>query len=198
MKQYAPACERNSRPILDVLAPLLKGAGAVLEIGSGTGQHAACFSAALPQLTWRPSDQPGATASIQAWRDESGLPNLLEPLEIDLLNPATWPEQMFDAMVSVNTIHIVSWEGVEGLFKMASRSLHPGGVLYLYGPFRYTSRPLEPSNQQFDQWLKQRDPNSGVRDFEAVDALAQAAGLSLENDIAMPANNRSIWWRKSG
>ncbi len=196
MKQYAPACERNSRPILEVLSPLLKDAGTVLEIGSGTGQHAVCFSAALPHVQWRPSDQPGATASVSAWRAESALPNLLEPLEIDLLNSSEWPTQSFDALVCINTVHIVSWEGVRGLFELASRAVNPAGVIYLYGPFRYASQALELSNEQFDQWLKQRDPDSGIRDFDALNQLAVNAGFSLEGDVAMPANNRSLWWRK--
>ncbi len=197
MKQYAPACERNRQPILEVLAPLLKETATVLEIGSGTGQHAAWFSEHMPHLAWQPSDQPGTVASIEAWRERSGAVNLRKPLEIDLLNKKTWPQESCGALVCINTVHIVSWQGVKALFDLAEKVLETGGVLYLYGPFRYANRPLEPSNEQFDQWLKQRDPQSGIRDFEAVDALARAAGLDLEGDVPMPANNRSLWWRKS-
>jgi len=170
----------------------------VLEIGSGTGQHAVWLSERLPQLVWQPSDQPGATASIEAWRRHSGLKNLRKPLEIDLLDAATWPQASCDALVCINTVHIICWEGVKGLFDLVGRVLKPGGLLYLYGPFRYADRELEPSNEQFDLWLKQRDPNSGVRDFEAVAELASSVGLSLQGDVAMPANNRSLWWKKQG
>lgn len=197
MKQHAPACERNSRFILEVLRPLLKTAESVLEIASGTGQHAVCFSEQLPHLQWQPSDQPGATGSIKAWRSEYPLANLLKPEEIDLLDNSTWPTQSYDAIICINTIHIVSWQGVEALFDLTARTLRLGGLLYLYGPFRYSDRPLEPSNEQFHLWLKQRDPESGVRDLEAVNELAGKSALKLEGDTAMPANNRSVWWRKS-
>lgn len=193
MKQFSPSCERNRSPILAVLREILPRAGTVLEIGSGTGQHAVYFAAHLPQLQWQPADLPASFPSIEAWAAEAALPNLLAPVEFDLLAPAQ-PITDARAIVCINTIHIVAWSGVEKLFAYAGRTLPQGGVLYVYGPYRYTDRPLEPSNEAFDQWLKARDPASGVRDFDAVDALARRHGLRLAGDRAMPANNRSIWW----
>ncbi len=195
MKQHAPACDRNRDPILAILAEVLQDTRRVLEIGSGTGQHAAYFAQGLPHLTWQPSDLTENLASIDAWRAEAQAPNLLAPVALDLF-AESWPVQAFDAVVCINTIHIVPWAAVERLFATVAARLPVDGVMYVYGPYRYPDRPLEPSNENFDAWLKQRDPRSGVRDFTAVDALARAAGLTLQGDRAMPANNRSIWWRK--
>ena len=197
MKQSSPSCERNQDAILAVLKEVLPESGTVLEVGSGTGQHAAYFVAHLPHLAWQPSDLSPNFPSIRAWCAEAGLPNLREPLELDLLTP-TWPVTSAQAIVCINTIHIVSWKAVENLFAGAGRALAPGGVLYVYGAYRYATRPLEPSNEEFDRWLKARDPVSGIRDFEAVNALAAKNGLTLAEDRPMPANNRSIWWTKTG
>ena len=197
MKQSAPSCERNKDVILAVLKEVLPDTGTVLEVGSGTGQHAAYFAFHLPQLVWQPTDLSPNFPSIRAWREETGLPNLREPLELDLLAPA-WPATPAQAIVCINTIHIVSWKAVQNLFAGAGSVLAPGGVLYVYGAYRYASRPLEPSNEDFDRWLKARDPVSGIRDFETVNALAERNGLTLVEDRAMPANNRSIWWTKTG
>lgn len=194
-KLYADACERNRAPILEVLREILAEPGLVLEIGSGTGQHAAWFSAALPQLRWQPTDVAAGLPSIEAWRADAEAPNLLPAQVLDLADPS-WPVSEVDYVVCINTIHIVGWPLVEALFAGVQRVLRTGGLLYLYGPFRYRDRALEPSNERFDVWLKQRDPRSGVRRFDEVDALARAAGLHCEGDRAMPANNRSIWWRK--
>jgi len=196
LKQSSPSCERNKEPILAVLKEVLPHSGLVLEIGSGTGQHAAYFAAHLPQLTWQPTDLSSNFPSIRAWVAEAGLSNLREPLELDLVADR-WPAVSAEAIVCINTIHIVAWEVVEKLFAGAGKVLVPGGVLYAYGPYRYADRPLEPSNEDFDKWLKARDPVSGVRNFEAVDALARQNGLVLAGNRAMPANNRSIWWRKT-
>ena len=195
MKQFAPACERNKDAILTVLRAILPAAGTVLEIGSGTGQHAVHFAAHLPQLVWQPSDLVENFPSIRGWAEEAGLPNLREPVELDLL-AQNWPVVSADAIACINTVHIVAWRGVENLFARARRLLPRGGVLYVYGAYRYATRTLEPSNEAFDGWLKARDPESGVRDFEAVNALAEKNGLVLASDHAMPANNRSIWWKK--
>ncbi len=196
MKQFAPACERNKDHILAVLQEVLPSVGTVLEIGSGTGQHAAYFAAYLPRLIWQPTDLWQNLPSIRAWCAEAGLPNLRAPLELDLLSES-WPMTSARAIVCINTIHIVAWKGVENLFAGAGRVLSPGGVIYVYGAYRYATRPLEPSNEEFDRWLKARDPLSGVRDFEAVNALAVKNGLVLAGDRAMPANNRSICWIKT-
>jgi SAM-dependent methyltransferase len=197
LKQSSPSCERNKEFILPVLQEVLPDSGTVLEVGSGTGQHAVYFSARLPQLVWQPTDLPENFPSIRAWAAEAGLPNLRAPLELDLLaSTEHWPVTSAAAIVCINTVHIVSWKGVENLFAGAGRVLSPGGVLVVYGAYRYAARPLEPSNEKFDQWLKARDPASGVRDFEAVNALAQQHGLALAGDRAMPGNNRSIWWIK--
>ena len=196
VKQHSPSFERNKDAVLAVLREILPPAGLVLEIGSGSGQHAAHIAPHLPGVDWQPTDLPESLPSIAAWREASGAANLRVPLALDLLSPE-WPVARCDAVVCINTVHIVAWEGVQNLFAGAGRVLRPGGVMYVYGAYRYTDRPLEPSNEQFDRWLKRRDPRSGVRDFAAVDALARAAGLTLAGDRAMPANNRSIWWRKS-
>jgi SAM-dependent methyltransferase len=198
MKQFSPSCERNKDFILPVLQEVLPAVGTVLEVGSGTGQHAAFFAAYLPQLVWQPTDLPGNFPSIRAWAAEAGLANLRAPLKLDLLASAErWPVSSAAAVVCINTVHIVAWKGVENLFAGAGRVLAPGGVLVVYGAYRYATRPLEPSNETFDQWLKARDPASGVRDFEAVNALAQQHALVLSGDRAMPGNNRSIWWIKT-
>jgi len=195
-KLYADACERNRGPILEVLREILGEPGLVLEIGSGTGQHAAWFAAALPQLRWQPTDVAANLPSIEAWRGDVGVSNLLPARALDL-SDASWPVAQADYVVCVNTIHIVGWPLVEALFDGVQRVLRPGGLLYVYGPFRYRTRALEPSNERFDAWLKQRDPRSGVRTFEDVDTLAAEAGLRCEGDRTMPANNRSIWWRRN-
>jgi SAM-dependent methyltransferase len=195
MKQFSPSCERNKEPILAVLRDILTAPGLVLEIGSGSGQHAVHFARGLPHLAWQPTDVAGNLPSIAAWRAEAGLPNLREPLALDLF-AEDWPVRQAQAVVCINTIHIVSWQGVERLFAAAGRVLAPGGILYVYGPYRYADRPLEPSNEEFDHWLKARDPVSGVRLFEDVDRLAGQHGLALAGDRAMPANNRSLWWQK--
>ena len=196
MKQHAPSCERNKDVIAQVLREVLPRAGTVLEIGSGTGQHAAYFAAQLPHLMWQPTDLLENLPSIRAWRDEAQAPNLREPVELDVF-ARCWPVKRADAVVCINAIHIVAWEGVVNLFAGVGRVLAPGGVFYVYGAYRYADRPLEPSNEDFDRWLKARDPRSGIRDFEAVNALATNAGLILTGDRAMPANNRSIWWTKA-
>jgi SAM-dependent methyltransferase len=195
LKQFSPSCERNKEFILTVLKEILPPAGTVLEVGSGSGQHAAYFATHLPALAWQPTDLAENHASIQAWGQEANLPNLRAPLELNLFSQS-WPVAAVNAVVCINTIHIVAWQGVENLFANAARVLVPSGVLYAYGPYRYATRALEPSNENFDQWLKARDPVSGVRDFDAVNALAEQNGLTLAGDRAMPANNRSLWWKK--
>jgi len=198
MKEFAPACDRNSQVILDVLKPILARSHCVLEIGSGTGQHAVCFAEGLPHLQWQPSNKE-SLESINAWSGESQLNNLSPALSLDLLalndeKISGLPE--VDAIVCINTIHIMAWQGTEKLFELAGEILPVGGVIYVYGPYRYSDWPLVPSNENFDLWLKDRDPVSGIRDFDQIDSLAKQAGFELQGDLAMPANNRSIWWQK--
>lgn len=195
MKQHSPSCERNKDPIFAVLCEIFTAPGLVLEIGSGSGQHAVHFARGLPHMKWQPTDIAENLPSISAWRMEAGLPNLREPLTLDLFADV-WPVEQAQAVVCINTIHIVSWEGVKRLFAGAGRVLAAGGIMYVYGPYRYADRPLEPSNEDFDRWLKARNPASGVRLFEDVNRLAGQHGLVLAGDRAMPANNRSIWWQK--
>lgn len=195
MKQFSPSCERNKDPILEALREVLTVSGLVLEIGSGSGQHAVHFARGLPHVEWQPTDTAENLPSISAWREEAGLANMREPLVFDLLAD-TWPVITAQAVICINTIHIVSWLAVVRLFAGAGQHLSPGGIMFVYGPYRYANRPLEPSNEDFDRWLKARDPVSGVRLFEDVNALAEINGFKLVSDRAMPANNRSIWWIK--
>jgi len=193
MKRFSEACNRNQAPILAVLKEVLPDTGRVLEIGSGTGQHAAYFSRSLPDLAWQPSDLAEALPSIEAWREESGAPNLNPPMVIDLLGNNDTPSRV-DAIVCINTAHIVAWTGVERLFSIAANILEPKGVLYFYGPYRYPDHALEPSNVVFDRWLKEQNSVSGIRDYAAVESLAESKGFILGGDRSMPSNNRSIWW----
>ncbi len=170
MKRFAQACDRNQAPILAVLKEVLPNRGKVLEIGSGTGQHAAYFSHFLPNLTWQPSDLADALPSIEAWRKESCVPNLNSPIVIDLLGNNEDLSRV-DAIVCINVVHIVAWTGVERLFSIAANILEFKGVLYFYGPYCYPDRTLEPSNVAFDRWLKEHNPVSGIRDYAAVESL---------------------------
>lgn len=194
-KPYAESCDQNRDPILAVLREVFADRGYVLEIGSGTGQHAVFFGAALPHLRWQTGDMPLHHAGIRLWLDEAALPNVLPPIALDV-NHAQWRTGRYDGVFSANTLHIMSWPEVEKCFDGIADVLEPGGVLAIYGPFNYDGAFTSDSNARFDAWLKARDPASGVRDFEAVDALARARGLRLEKDFAMPANNRTLVWRR--
>ncbi|MFA5081691.1 MAG: DUF938 domain-containing protein [Hydrogenophilaceae bacterium] len=196
MKPYAESCQQNRDPILAVLHEVLADRKRVLEIASGTGQHAVYFGAALPHLTWQTSELPENHKGIQAWLDEAGLANVLPPLALDVNAPA-WPVGPVDAVFNANTVHIVAWPAVERMFAGIGRVLAPGGLLCLYGPFNYNGAFTSESNARFDVWLKNRDPVSGVRDFEALDRLAEAQGMRLERDVEMPANNRTLIWRRA-
>lgn len=197
MKPFSESCERNKEPILAVLREHFAAASRVLEIGSGTGQHAVHFAAQLPQLTWQTADLPANHEGIRLWIEEAALPNVLPPLELDMLQAETWPHARFDAIFSANTFHIMSWPAVERAFDFIGSVLAPGGTLAVYGPFNYGGTYTSDSNGNFDAWLKNRDPLSGIRDFEAVNALAAAQGLRLRADIAMPANNRTLVWMRA-
>jgi SAM-dependent methyltransferase len=197
VKPFSEACARNQAPILAVLRELLPAHGRVLEIGSGSGQHAVYFGAALPGVIWQTSDLPENHPGIHAWIDDAALPNVLPPLALAAAD-AVWPVAAVDAIFSANTLHIMPWPAVERLFAGAARVLAAGGTLCIYGPFNYGGRHTAESNARFDAFLRQRDPASGIRDFEAVDRLAQANGLILLRDCAMPANNRLLAWRRAG
>jgi cyclopropane fatty-acyl-phospholipid synthase-like methyltransferase len=194
MKPHAPSCDRNQGPILEVLKGCFSDRKQVLEVGSGTGQHAVFFAAAMPWLTWQTADMAESLPGIRMWLDEAGLPNLPPPLELEAGGP--WPKGPYDAVFSSNTLHIMGWPEVQKLFAALDAVMGPDAVLAVYGPFNYEGRFTSESNAQFDVWLKQRSAASGIRDFEAVDALAESIGLHLLADHAMPANNRTLVWRR--
>jgi len=193
----APAVARNRDPILAVLREVLAAPGTVLEIASGSGEHAVHFASALSHLVWQPTD-PDAEArrSIAAHAARAQLPNLLPPLALDAA-AAAWPVTQADAIVSINMIHIAPWSAAEGLMAGAARLLPPDSPLYLYGPFREHGRHTAPSNAAFDESLKARDPAWGVRDLDEVVALAGRHGLALTRTVAMPANNLSVVFRRN-
>jgi len=195
MKPYSESCERNQQPILVVLTEVFADRSLVLEIGSGTGQHAVYFGARFRHLIWQTSDLPGNHAGICAWIDEAKLTNVLSPLSLDVSSDV-WPSISVDAVFSANTLHIMAWPQVEAMFRGIGRVLSPNGILCIYGPFNYAGAFTSESNARFDTWLKARDAASGIRDFDAVDALARAEDLVLVRDAAMPANNRTLVWRR--
>jgi len=189
------ACERNKGPILGVLSDELAACQRVLEVGSGTGQHAVYFAAHLPHLTWQPSELPAGLPALAARIRAEGGPNLLPPVPLDVRTDP-WPVAPVDAVFSANTLHIMSWSEVQQFFRGVRAVLIAPGVLCVYGPFSYHGRHTSDSNAEFDAYLKQRDPRSGIRDFAALDELARGAGLALSADHAMPANNRTLVWRR--
>lgn len=194
-KPHAPATDRNREPILEVLRTCFADRRQVLEIGSGTGQHAAYFAAALPWLRWQASDVAANLAGTTLWLDEAGLPNTPAPVEVDMRH--AWPDLAFDAVFSANTLHIMGWPEVQQLFAELGRRMPAGGLLTVYGPFNYGGQFTSDSNARFDTSLRAGNPASGLRDFEKVNTLAAGAGLVLLDDRAMPANNRCITWQRS-
>jgi SAM-dependent methyltransferase len=196
LRQHAPSAERNREPILAVLERVLPATGTVLEIASGTGQHAIHFAAALPHLVWQPSDlDDEARASIAAWTAHSGLANVRPPLALDVRD-ASWGIESAAAIVCINMIHISPWASALALIGGAGRLLGPGGVLFLYGPYRRGGVHTAPTNAAFDEQLQRRNPAWGVRNMEDVMALADAAGFDAEDPVEMPANNFSLVFRK--
>jgi len=196
MKQTWPAPERNREPIREVLAPLLPAQGLVLEVASGTGQHVVHFAQSFPNLAWQPSDHDlEHVASIAAWRDEANLPNLLRPIELDVtLLP--WPIAQADVVLCSNMVHIAPIEVMHALFAGAARVLPANGLLVLYGPFRFHGKFTAPSNQEFDESLRARDPRWGVRDIRELTVTGTRTGFGLEHTIAMPANNHTLVFRR--
>ena len=195
MKRFAPATERNRDAIAAVLREALPAAGTILEVASGTGEHAVHFARLFPDLVWQPSDpDPDAVASIAAWRAEAGLANLLEPLRFDAA-AAEWPVIRADAILCINMVHISPWAATEGLMRGAGRMLAKGAPLIVYGPYRRAGLPTAPSNEAFDRSLKARNPDWGLRDSESVVVEARGRGLHLERLFEMPANNVTILFR---
>jgi cyclopropane fatty-acyl-phospholipid synthase-like methyltransferase len=197
MPAFSEACERNKQPILGKLRDELAGSTRVLEIGSGTGQHAVHFARHLRHLEWQPTDRADYLRDLAARIAEEGTPNLLSPLELEVVQEP-WPPVAANAVYSANTLHIMSWPEVEAFFSGVGRLLAAGGVLVVYGPFRCAGRFTSESNAGFDRSLRERDPASGIRDIEAVNRLAAAQGLVLTADHAMPANNQLLVWGRNG
>ncbi|MSQ73621.1 MAG: DUF938 domain-containing protein [Betaproteobacteria bacterium] len=194
-RPYSEACERNRGPILDVLRRVFADRLAVLEIGSGTGQHAAGFAAELPHLVWQPSDVLANLGGIRAWTADCAAANLRQPLLLDL-DDDRWPPYSADAVFSANTAHIMSWVQVEKMVAGVGRLLPQDGVFCLYGPFNRGGQYTSGSNQRFDEMLRARDPLSGLRDREDIAQLAVAAGMGLEEDVGMPSNNSILFFRR--
>lgn len=191
-KPFSQACDNNKEPILSILSDAFATSRNVLEIGSGTGQHAVYFAARLAHLSWQPSDLRENLYGIEQWRIDAALPNVRESVAFDVRDGCL-PSGDYDAVFSANTLHIMAWPQVEQTFALLAKlsSCHD---LCIYGPFNYNGAFTSDSNARFNNWLQQRDPNSAIRDFEAVDALAQNAGFLLHKDHPMPANNRLLHW----
>ena len=195
-KPFAPACERNQSYILDVLQLEFAGIDSVLEMGSGTGQHAVYFAKALPYLTWQTSDRADYLPGIRLWLEEADLSNTPATLVLDCLDES-WPIDQVDGVFTANTAHIMSWPAVCAMFAGVGRILAQGGSFCQYGPFQYQQQHTSASNQQFDLFLRQRDPASGIRDVTELCELAEKVGLALVDDHAMPSNNRLLHWLKA-
>jgi cyclopropane fatty-acyl-phospholipid synthase-like methyltransferase len=194
-KPFAESCIENSEAIFSVLAPRLAGCTELFEIGSGTGQHAVYLAPRMPQLVWHTSDRRENHPGILAWLEEAGAVNIRPPVALDVLSDP-WPERRFDAVFSANTAHIMPRQCVAAMLRGVAGILAPGGLFLLYGPFNYHNRFTSQSNARFDAWLKARDPAMGIRDLAWLTGHAEPAGLSLVEDIEMPANNRTLVWRR--
>ena len=194
-KPYAESCDQNRDPIFQVIEPYLASRNNVLEIGSGTGQHAVYFAEKSPHLIWHTSDRAEYHSGIIKWLDDSCLENMNRPVVLDVSH-SPWPMINVDAVFSANTTHIMHWQDVEALFDGVGNVLTETGVFILYGPFNFDGRFTSDSNLQFDQRLKSRDPFSGIRNFEDLDELAELAGLQFVNNHEMPHNNRTLVWQK--
>jgi cyclopropane fatty-acyl-phospholipid synthase-like methyltransferase len=195
-KPFSQACENNKVAILAALADSFSASKTVLEVGSGSGQHAVFFAPNMPWLSWQTSDILINHQGISQWLREYPAGNLLHPIKLDLNHP--WPIEKIDAIYTANTLHIISWPLVQAFFSGVSQHLNQQGKCCVYGPFNYQGQYTSESNAGFDIWLKERDSQSAIRDIEAIMALAQSVGLSLENDHAMPANNRLLVFQKLG
>jgi len=194
-KPFAPSSAKNQEPILDVLSQYLGEVTELLEIGSGTGQHAVYMAGHFPKLRWQTTELAAQHDGLNLWLDEAGLDNILRPLILDV-SQAQWPILSTQAVYTANTVHIMSWDGVRAMFEGIARVLVDGGLFCIYGPFKYAGEFTSPGNAKFDQTLKSRDPASGIRDFEALVDLAQSVRMRLLKDVNMPANNRILVWQK--
>ncbi len=195
MLPHSEASDRNKDPILEVLKAEFSHCTHVLEIGSGTGQHAVHFASALPGIVWQPSEIPAAMPALRKRIFNEGPSNLRAPVAIDV-TATPWDVRKVDGIFTANTLHIMHWPQVAAFFAGLPAAAKPGAVLAIYGPFRYGGKYTSGSNESFDAMLHARDPGSGIRDFEAVDALARAAGFAFVADHAMPANNQTLVWRR--
>jgi cyclopropane fatty-acyl-phospholipid synthase-like methyltransferase len=194
-KPVAPACERNREPILDVLQTAFRDAKHIIEIGSGTGEHGVYFAERLPWLEWQCSDVTENLSGIEMWVQESNLSNLLDPIELDVTHTSI--NKSYDAVFTANTLHIISADQVEDFFRLIGKVTNNGAELVIYGPFNYNGAFSSDSNAQFELWLKERNPLSGIRHFEWINQLAMNVGFKLINDHEMPANNRCLNWKKN-
>jgi cyclopropane fatty-acyl-phospholipid synthase-like methyltransferase len=195
MKPHSEACERNRDPILEVLRQWWRTSGTVLEIGAGTGQHAAYFAQHLRHLTWIPTDREENLAGIRQWVEEAEVPNLREPVELNVMDP-TWPVEQVDYVFTANTAHIMSWTEVEAMFEGVGKVLGPAGRFCLYGPVNRDGQFTSESNRDFDAMLRERDPVMGIRDDQALIALGRRCGLTFVADNSMPARNRLLIWSR--
>ena len=192
----SPSASRNKQPIGEVFSRVLPPSGLVLEVGSGTGEHAVHFARLMPRLTWQPSEQDAdCLRSISAWESADAQPNLRSPLYLDI-NAETWPIEAADAIVSINLIHIAPWSATHALMRGASRTLVPAGLLCLYGPFQMQGMHTSVSNRAFDEQLRVANSEWGVRDLDEVSAVANVEGLKCMEIVEMPANNLIVVFRK--
>lgn len=194
-KPFADSCVENREPIFAVLAPRLADASTLLEIGSGTGQHAVYFAPALRQLIWQTSDRLENHPGIEAWLRDEGSANIRSPLRLDVIADP-WPAGPYDAVFSANTAHIMPQPAVEAMFRGVGRVLRSGGLFLLYGPFNYQGQFTADSNRRFDGWLKTQDPAMGIRDLDWLEGLALRSEMALVEDIEMPVNNRTLIWQR--
>jgi hypothetical protein len=195
-KPFSQSCENNKQPILQVIQSVFNKPVTVWEIGSGTGQHACYFAQNLPHITWQTTDREENRQGLDKWIEEANLINLPKSLKLNVTNKI-WPCQQIEALFTANTLHIMHWQDVENLFSRLKNYLSKKTVVCICGPFNYNGQYTSPSNEEFNQWLKMRDPESGIRDFEAIERLAKTAELMLKNDHQMPANNRLLIFQKN-
>ena len=195
-KPFSQSCENNKQPILQVIQSVFNKPATVWEIGSGTGQHACYFAQNLPHITWQTTDREENRQGLDKWIEEANLINLPKSLKLNVTDK-TWSCQQIEALFTANTLHIMNWQAVENLFSRLENYLSGKAAVCIYGPFNYNGQYTSSSNEEFNQWLKMRDPESGIRDFEAIERLAKTAGLMLKNDHQMPANNRLLIFQKN-